>query len=230
MRTVIQNQEARYRIKPIIIHILTSLLRVFYSLLYHQFAWTYDTVAAIVSVGRWQRWVQTVTPLLNTPLILELGFGPGHLQRAIAEAKLSIVGLDLSPQMCRIARKRLRKKNLPYMFVNGKAQCLPFPSDTFYQVVATFPSEYILESQTLLEVHRVLKLSGQLIVLPMAWIQGNRLTDRFAKLLLSLDGQSYHLPKEGLQPLLNAGFTVKSEYLEIPDSQVLLIRATKTIA
>ena len=32
-------------------------MRLFFRLLYHPFAWTYDGVASAVSMGRWKRWV-----------------------------------------------------------------------------------------------------------------------------------------------------------------------------
>ncbi|NMC80811.1 MAG: hypothetical protein GYA59_15725, partial [Chloroflexi bacterium] len=39
-------------------------LKVFFDLLYHSFAWTYDGVAAVVSLGRWKGWVYSVIPFL----------------------------------------------------------------------------------------------------------------------------------------------------------------------
>ena len=59
--------------------LIFSLLRPVYYLLYHHFAWTYDLVADIVSLGQWKDWVRTALPYLDG-CVLELGYGPGHLQ------------------------------------------------------------------------------------------------------------------------------------------------------
>ncbi len=64
--------------------LLQSLLRFFFSLLYHQFAWTYDLVSATVSLGHWQEWVRASLPYLHGRT-LEIGYGPGHLQTYLHE-------------------------------------------------------------------------------------------------------------------------------------------------
>jgi ubiquinone/menaquinone biosynthesis C-methylase UbiE len=47
------------------------------------FAWSYDLVAAVVSLGQWNHWVGSVLPYLPGVNILEIGHGPGHLQRLL---------------------------------------------------------------------------------------------------------------------------------------------------
>ena len=75
---------------------MKRLLRFFFKLLYHQFAFAYDFVAATVSVGRWQDWVSSILPFLAGTRILEIGFGPGHLQRHLLRRGLTVVGIDES--------------------------------------------------------------------------------------------------------------------------------------
>jgi len=84
----------------------------FFNLLYHPFAWTYDLVAAIVSLGRWQDWLMQAMPYLSGR-VLEIGFGPGHLQVALNEAGMQAFGLDESRQMGRQARRRLWQGEVP---------------------------------------------------------------------------------------------------------------------
>ena len=60
----------------------TAFMRAFFAGLYTQMAWTYDLVAAVVSVGMWTSWVRSTLTYLNGPQVLELGHGPGHLQIA----------------------------------------------------------------------------------------------------------------------------------------------------
>ena len=76
-------------------------MRLFFHLLYHSFAWTYDLVASVVSFGRWKGWAKETLKLINGPRVLELGFGPGHLQAGLHAAGMEPFGLDESSQMAR---------------------------------------------------------------------------------------------------------------------------------
>jgi ubiquinone/menaquinone biosynthesis C-methylase UbiE len=84
-----------------------TILRFFFKLLYHQFAFAYDLVAATVSLGRWKDWVMSILPFVEGPRVLEIGFGPGHLQRRLLQRGLIAVGIDESPQMARLAKRNL---------------------------------------------------------------------------------------------------------------------------
>ena len=166
----------------------------FFKLLYHQFAWTYDWVAAIVSVGLWKDWVLAVLPHLEGPSVLELGHGPGHLQTALLNRGILAYGLDASPQMGRLARRRLHRKGQSVQLLQARAQSLPLASGSFDQVVATFPTEYIIDPGTLKEAWRVLLPGGRMVVLPVAWITGQRWMERFAAALFRITKQSPNLP------------------------------------
>ena len=115
---------------------IRSLLGLFFRLFYHPFAWTYDLVAAVVSLGRWQGWVLRAQPYLSGR-VLEIGYGPGHLQVALDASGLEAFGLDESRQMSRQAGWRLRKKGYPPGLARGMAQHIPFPENTFESVAAT---------------------------------------------------------------------------------------------
>ena len=67
---------------------MRPLLRFFFYLLYHSFAFAYDLVAASVSLGRWKDWVLSVVPFIEGNRVLEIGHGPGHLQRGPAQPGL----------------------------------------------------------------------------------------------------------------------------------------------
>ncbi len=168
------------------------LLRYFFFLLYHPFAWVYDWVAWLVSLGRWQNWVKTALPYVNGR-ILELGFGPGHLQVTIHRRGWPVFGLDESRQMVAMAARRLRRRGLLPRLVRGRAQALPYPTASFNTVVATFPSEYILEEETLREIGRVLTPSGRLVVVAMAWFTGRQLVYRLFRGLFRLTGESQEI-------------------------------------
>jgi len=136
--------------------IVARALQVFFRLLYHQFAWTYDFVAYIVSLGCWKDWVMTTLPYLEGPRIVELGFGPGHLQSELTRREVSVFGVDASPQMAKLTSLRMNKQGEQHHLSNAYAQQLPFPNESFDQIVATFPPEFILADSTYTEAFRVL--------------------------------------------------------------------------
>lgn len=214
---------------PLLTRILTGFLKVFFKLLYHQFSWSYDLVAWLVSLGLWKRWVLTALPYLTGPLILELGHGPGHLQMALHKHGKNVyaVGLDESSQMGRLALLKARRFRISLMLVNGYAQFLPFAPGVFSQIVATFPSEYIFSPQTLQSVFRCLKPGGQLIVLPLAWIVGNKPLEKLAAWLFRVTYQSTEWDNQITHPFTQAGFSVKVEFADLPSSRVAIILATK---
>jgi len=206
--------------------ILAVLMRNFFALLYHQFAWTYDFVSALVSLGMWKLWVKSTLPYLDGPRVLEIGHGPGHLLLALAEKGLKATGLDESPWMGKIALKKIKDTTTTYI-VNGYAQFLPFSNTAFNQVVATFPPEFILESAALQEIRRVLVNGGSLVVLPFAWITGHRLSDRLARGLFQFTNQAPEWDDRFLAPFHSAGFQTEVKFIQQDRSTVVLIRAFK---
>jgi len=210
---------------------MRQLLRFFFHHFYHAFAWTYDFVAAIVSVGRWNDWMRTAIPYLKGQRILEIGYGPGHLQVALRQKGLIVFGLDESRQMGRLTLARLKHTGLPAALSRGYAQNLPFGSDYFDSVVATFPSEYIYDQRTLAEAWRVLKTGGRMVVVPMAWMGRENLSDRAASWLFRVTQQQVDLTESLREKIkahfTEAGFTVSLNEVEIRQSLALVIVAEK---
>ncbi len=208
--------------------IITAVLKLFFQLLYHQFAWLYDLVANLVSLGRWKDWVLATLPFIRGPRILEIGHGPGHLQAAMAASGLSAVGLDASPQMGKIASRRMTKLAYTPRLVNGYAQFLPFPNRVFDTILATFPTEYIFEPICLSEITRILKPDGVLLVLPAAVIDSARPLDRLFAWLFRITRQapgrldSAYIDSISL-PFKQAGFELEPRIISIKNSQVLLL-------
>ncbi|RMF46236.1 MAG: methyltransferase domain-containing protein [Anaerolineae bacterium] len=222
---------------------LRAALRIFFRWLYHRGAWSYDLVAAVVSLGRWRAWVLSVLPYLHGTRVLEIGYGTGHVQAALRERGVQIFGLDASIYMARQAKKRLlraekthrtkrrQRQNFGYAqhtLAVGLAGQAPFPAHAFDQIVATFPSEYIFQADTLHELRRLLTPDGEVLILPMAWLRGNQPLERAAAALFRITGQS--APQDtDWQALLgarfaSAGFTLKTEMLSTPGSTLLLLR------
>jgi ubiquinone/menaquinone biosynthesis C-methylase UbiE len=224
---------------PLRLRLLAIPLRIFFRLLYHQMAWCYDWVAAVVSLGQWTDWVRSVLPYVAGPCVLELGHGPGHLQIALKDRSRTsssgsggktafrVFGLDRSPQMGRQASARLLRSGCTPALVNGLAQALPYPSGIFYTVVSTFPSEYIFHRQTLAEVWRVLAPGGEFVVLPLAWITGRRPLERLAAWWFFVTGEAPRFHDKALDPLRKLGFIPRAEYIDLPSSRLLIVAARK---
>jgi ubiquinone/menaquinone biosynthesis C-methylase UbiE len=210
-------------------------LRVFFSLLYHQFAWAYDWVADVVSLGMWKGWIFTILPSLASSNVLELGPGSGHLMLAMRDKFDQAFGIEASPEMARIAARRLKKKGHNPKLVIGESQHLPYGNESFQQIVTTFPSEYIKEGSTHEEIWRVLQNPGELLILPAAWINGESLIERFAAWLFRVTAQT---PgdfgedvgariTEQLMDESQSSFQIQSEIIDLESSKVLLIHAKK---
>lgn len=215
-----ENQSVRRRL-------FGFLLSIFFKLLYHQFAWMYDGVASIISLGSWQKWVNTSLPFLEGPRILEIGFGTGHLQSSLLQKGMIAFGLDESRQMINISLRRLRKKGFVSGLVRGRAQNLPFGNETLDQIVLTFPAEFILTKTIFVEMHRILKSNGSIIIIPLAWITGQTPLDRLAIWINKITGETPAWDESYISPFASMGFDVHWEMITQPSSRVLLIRLVK---
>lgn len=203
-------------------------LRFFFKLLYHQLAFAYDLVAATVSVGQWKNWVSSILPFVKGTRILEIGHGPGHLQRILLSRGLDSVAIDESAPMGLLAQRNTSgKANLARTLAQG----LPFADSAFDTVIATFPAEYINDPLTLAEVHRCLSDGGRFIVLPVALQMGRKPLDRLMSLLFRVTHQSPVNPLEEVKeklkaPFVEAGFDVEVNELQVKSSLLLVIIAS----
>lgn len=204
-----------------------GFLRLFFRLLYNEFAWTYDLVAWTVSLGQWKAWGRAALGQLQGQRVLELAHGPGHLLTAMAAQGLSPVGLDLSPHMGRLAQHRLRKGGLIVPLVRARAQALPFCDGCFESCVATFPTEFILDPVTLREVARVMRPSGRLVVVAWAGLGRRDLLSRFIGWLYRVTGQGKPPPDAGKELILKAGFAPRTVWERVGRSEVMLVVAQK---
>lgn len=211
---------------------LSWFLKIFFKLLYNQFAWTYDIVSWVVSLGMWNDWIRVAIPLVKGHNILELGHGPGHLQKELFDGGYSPFGLDISTHMGRICQRRLGKIGYEPRLVNGTASSLPYPTNKFDFIVATFPTEYIIEENTINEIHRVLKQNGALLIIPEARFTGSNFIYKAAAWLFKVTGQALdedddRIYQRGKKLFEDAGFETQMNLINLPKSKVTVFMATK---
>ncbi|NJP04277.1 MAG: class I SAM-dependent methyltransferase [Chloroflexaceae bacterium] len=163
--------------------------------------------------------------------ILEMGCGTGYLQHALAQQQPGqAIGLDASRWMLRRTQRRAQRDALKVHLVEARSQALPCASGQFDRVVATFPSEYILDPATLTEIQRVLHPSGALVIVDSAHFTRDGLYQRLVDLLYRVTFQASVVrdipPQSPYVPLLqHAGFQVTVFPETVDASEVLVVVA-----
>lgn len=111
------------------------------------------------------RHIARFVDLAASDQVLDIGCGPGSAVRAVAADVQKAVGVDASPKMVEIARRRSALlENVEFLV--GSAEALPFPDDTF-TVAWTIQSWHHWNDSLagLGEVWRVLRPGGTFAVL-----------------------------------------------------------------
>ena len=191
----------------------------FFDQLYTNFAWAYDIVALTASLGEWQRWGQAALAFLpRDGRVLEIAHGPGHLQAVMCKEGYRTIGVDLSPQMSRLARQRTHRYGA--RLARAIALHLPFADGAFAGAVSTFPSSFIFAPQTLAEAHRVLRPGGVFVVVPMARLTSRGLLPSALRLAYRLTGQYEDAGALGRRCFEAAGFDFSQHTVATPRAEV----------
>ena len=208
------------------------LLRFGFRQLYTRFAWLYDTVADVVSLGEWQAWGRTVMQFIGTNAskgqeatslrLLELAHGPGHLHLTLRQAGYHAVGIDLSAQMSALASRRLQRAGLANTLARASVFELPFPGATFDAVLSTFPTEFIFAPQMLGEASRVLKDAGRLIVVPGAPLHSTQAGERALQLAYRVTRQSPPAPLPIQRLFEQSGLTFEEHRIPTRHADVVI--------
>jgi ubiquinone/menaquinone biosynthesis C-methylase UbiE len=207
-----------------------ALIKLGFRLLYHELAFTYDMVSWVVSLGAWRCWQRTALKHLDVArdgLILELAHGTGNLQLDLAAAGYHSVAMDLSSQMGRIAQGKLRKHGLAARLTRARVRELPYASETFAAVISTFPTNFILEPETLREVERVLQPNGQFLIVPNGMFTAGGATEAGLEWLYRITGQREDVRLDIAGYFGQYGFTAELVQEACPRSVALVIKARK---
>ncbi|MFN3705793.1 MAG: class I SAM-dependent methyltransferase [Thermoflexales bacterium] len=186
--------------------ILRKLLLWGFDQLYTRFAWAYDSVAALASLGEWQQWVRAVISFVQGERVLEIAHGSGHLYRALRDAGHCAIAIDRSAAMARLLRHR---SNGTALQAQADARHLPFADATFDSIVTTFPTPFVRDPRAIREARRVLRPGGRWVIMPaVVWRGGHPLVPvlRWAHRFTS----GGHEPLSAVRQVAECGFDCTS--------------------
>lgn len=176
-----------------------------------------------------RRAVRSLLKNRNSGRYLDVATGTGDMAKAIlqyAGSGSSLVGVDLSRQMLKLAKKKLEGLNCELL--QADAECLPFEDGSFDGVSVSFGvRNFVHLQQGLSEMCRVLKPGGRLVLLELSYPDNSFLLSLYklyaCKIIpwvggiVSGDRKAYeYLPasilkfpkQDGMNPLLKkAGFS-----------------------
>ncbi len=145
--------------------------------------------------------------------VLEIAIGTG-LNLPFYPTNIELTGIEISPAMLEIARRRAQSLGRQVELDIGDAQSLPFPDQRFDTVVCTISLCSIPDDRkAVAEAWRVLRPGGRFIALehvrsPNVIIRGlERLLESY-----TVRTQADHLLREPVETVQSVGFSI--EYLE----------------
>jgi ubiquinone/menaquinone biosynthesis C-methylase UbiE len=131
------------------------------------FASIYDAITA--PVRHLRRRVAWLARIGHGMHVLDAATGTGAQARAFAEAGASVVGIDLSPRMLAIARRKSRGASIEYL--EGDATAVPLPDAGFDAACVSFALHEMpgmIRERVMAELARVTRRGGTIVVVDYA--------------------------------------------------------------
>ncbi len=132
----------------------------------------YDGLNRLIYFGidiKWRKKVVAILKNKHPEIILDIATGTGDLAINLTETGASkIIGLDISPGMLEIGKKKISDKKLTQTIemVVGDSENLPFEANTFDAITVAFGvRNFETLEKGLEEIYRVLKPNGTFVVL-----------------------------------------------------------------
>ena len=176
--------------RPFVQHLFTSI------------APRYDWFNRLASCGLDQRWRHRVMvrgAIEATHRVLDVCAGTGDLALLCARRQRgprpaaderrggqgTVIGIDMNREMLGRAQRKSRDASLAVQWVQGDAEALPFPTETFDRVTIGFSTRNLSDlDQGLAEMVRVLRPGGRLVILETGY-PSNRVVRFGYRLFLS---------------------------------------------
>ena len=214
---------------------LNKLWPLLFRLLYNEFAFAYDPVSRVVSLGHWQSWQRAALrylPAAEAGPVLELAHGTGDLQLDLLRAGYRTVALDLSARMGKLAARKLSRARLQADLIRGDAFRLPCKSNLFSAIVCTFPTPFIFSAPVLAEMDRVLRPAGRAAIVLVGQLADGGILPALIRRLYRFTGQrDDFLSQRACADLIASdAFHVQSEVVALEGSAVQLLILTKIAA
>lgn len=132
----------------------------------------YDAIVSLMTFGQEgniRKKTVALAQLKPGESVLDVGCGTGSLTRAAKKLVGAgrVVGIDAAPEMIESARQKAASAHLDIDFQLVPIEHLPFPDASFDVVLSSFMIHHLpgdLKRQGLLEVRRVLKPTGRLLI------------------------------------------------------------------
>jgi demethylmenaquinone methyltransferase/2-methoxy-6-polyprenyl-1,4-benzoquinol methylase len=129
----------------------------------------YDLMNRLMTLGRDQVWRRTVVRLCALPpggRLLDVATGTGDIayEALRADPAARVVGLDLTPEMMLLGRRKQRGRSFP--FIEGDGLALPFGDNTFDAAASGFMMRNVVDVKlAFAEQIRVVRPGGRVVCL-----------------------------------------------------------------
>ncbi|KQR17417.1 class I SAM-dependent methyltransferase [Cellulomonas sp. Leaf334] len=150
--------------------------------------------------------------------VVDAGCGPGHVTARLRDLGLDVVGIDLSPEMVRLARR----DHPGLRFEVGSMTALDVPDGSVGGVLAWYSIVHVPDEDlptVAAALHRVLRPGGVTMLGFHLGDRRNHKTEGYGGLPMRVD--VHHRPVERVAGWLrDAGFVVEAHLLIDPDADV----------
>jgi demethylmenaquinone methyltransferase / 2-methoxy-6-polyprenyl-1,4-benzoquinol methylase len=187
----------------------------------------YDFLNHLLSFGQDYYWRRVMAGELapeEDDLVLDLATGTGDSSVAVVRKGVRVIGIDISPDMLRPARKKVPGDL--YSPLLGSVYALPVGPETFSGAVCAFGIRNMHETgEALGEIYRVMKKGGRVVFLEFSMPEGvirrpygfylrrvlpfiaGLFSNRDAYVYLGDSIQRFHRPDEFAKLIIGAGFS-----------------------
>ncbi|HWP27210.1 MAG TPA: class I SAM-dependent methyltransferase [Xanthobacteraceae bacterium] len=159
--------------------------------------------------------------------VADLGCGSGVFSNLLQQAGYDCVGLDISPKLVALARRKYPAVS----FVEGDVERLPFPSASFDGVLLSGIVHHLPDpAQCAAEVFRVLRRGGRFVAFdpnrrnPFMWLYRDRASPFYSPVGVT-ENERPILARETVAIFRRAGFATGADYL--PNLQYRYVASAK---